>query len=107
MRRRTNPVTRSILPRPPPIDSRTNSQGLSVLGPCLLVRKWMMMKSELLMAIAEKYFLGTLYPTPYRGDDFKELVELDLVELVYDGPRYLGATLTDAGEQAALGGGHL
>jgi|TARA_R110000824_G_C14980912_1_gene654156 hypothetical protein len=67
----------------------------------------MMMKSELLMAIAENYFLGTLYPTPYRGDDFKELVELDLVELVYDGSRYLGATLTDAGEEAALGGGHL
>ena len=66
-----------------------------------------MMKANLLKAIAEKHFSGTLYPTPYRSDDLMELIEQGLVELVYDGPRYLGAKLTAAGVRGVLGGGHL
>ena len=106
MRRRTNPVTRSILPRPYPIDSATNSQVLSVPGRYRVVRKLWMMKANLLKAIAEKHFSGTLYPTPYRNGDLMDLIDQGLVELVYDGPRYLGAKLTAAGVQGVLGGGH-
>ena len=106
MRRRTNPVTGSLLPQTYPIDSIANSQVLRVPGRYRVMRKLWMMKSELLRAIAENHLKGNLYPTPYRNDELRQLIAAGLVVLAYDGPRYLGAKLTAAGRQATLGGGH-